>query len=61
MKKKVCKRCKMFTDATECPNCHGNQFTNNWKGRLFIVDVKQSGIAKKIGVEMDGEYAIKAR
>ena len=61
MKKKVCKRCKMFTDGSECPNCKGNQFTTNWKGRLFIVDAKQSNIAKKIGVETEGEYAIKAR
>ena len=58
-KKKACKRCKMFIDGDECPNCKTSQFVTNWKGRIYIINAKQSGIAKKIGSEADGEYAIK--
>lgn len=60
MKKKACKRCRMFVEGSECPSCKGNQFTTNWKGRLFILDA-ESGIAKRIGVTQAGEYAIKVR
>jgi len=58
-KKKACKRCKYFFEGNECPTCKTSQSVTNWKGRIFITDCKSSEIAKKIGVERDGEYAIK--
>jgi len=60
-KKKVCKKCKMFVDGHECPICHGQNFSTNWQGRLYIVDPNKSEIAEKIGLKVKGEYAIKAR
>ncbi len=59
MKKKACKKCKMFVEGTICPVCKGSQFSTNWKGRLHILDANKSGIAKKIGYTIVGEYAIK--
>lgn len=61
MKKKVCKRCKLFVDGDVCPVCKGNQFSINWQGRLNISDANKSMIAKKIGITAKGEYAIKVR
>jgi DNA-directed RNA polymerase subunit E" len=61
MKKKVCKKCKLFVEGTTCPVCKSNQFSTNWQGRLHILDSNKSNIAKKIGIEVKGEYAIKAR
>ncbi len=61
MKSKACKRCKMFVDGQECPNCKLNSFTTNWQGRLYIVDPVKSLVAEKIGVKAKGEYAIKVR
>jgi len=58
-KKKACKRCKMFIEGDECPTCKTSQFVTNWKGRISITDEKNSDIAKKIGAEKEGEYAIK--
>ena len=58
-KKKACKRCKLFVDGDECPVCKGNQFVQNWKGRITITNVAKSDIAKKVGMTADGEYAIK--
>ena len=58
-KKKACKRCKFFYEGEECPQCKTSQAVTNWKGRIHILDDKNSGIAKKIGVEVEGEYAIK--
>lgn len=60
-KKKVCTSCKMFVEEDVCPNCKGNQFSNNWQGRMFINNPEKSTIAKKIGITMRGEYAIKVK
>ena len=61
MAKKVCKKCKIFVEGNECPVCKSNQFSVNWQGRLHILDANKSSIAKKIGIAVKGEYAIKAR
>ena len=61
MKKKACRDCKIFVDGDVCPVCKGSTFSVNWQGRLAILDANKSIIAKKIGVTVKGEYAIKVR
>ena len=61
MKKKACKKCKLFVDGSECPICKGTDFSTNWQGRISILDPNKSSIAKKIGITVKGEYAIKLR
>ena len=59
--KKVCKKCKLFVEGPTCPICNSASFTDNWKGKLNILDANKSGIAQKIGIKQKGEYAIKVR
>lgn len=59
--KKVCKRCKLFVEGNECPLCHGNQFSESWKGRIVVLDAEKSEIAQKIDIKVKGEYTIKVR
>ena len=61
MKKKVCKQCKLFVEGDTCPVCKGNDFSTNWQGRIYVVDPNKSEIAKKIGITVKGEYALKVR
>ena len=61
MKKKVCKQCQLFVDGTSCPICKKSQFTTNWQGRVYVIDPKNSTIAKTMGLEAKGEYTIKAK
>jgi DNA-directed RNA polymerase subunit E" len=61
MKKKVCKKCKIFVDSETCPICKKNAFSTNWQGRIYFMDVTNSTIAKKINVDLKGEYAIKVK
>jgi RNA polymerase subunit RPABC4/transcription elongation factor Spt4 len=61
MKKKVCKKCKIFVDGETCPLCKRNAFSTNWQGRIYFMDVANSTIAKKISVDVKGEYAIKVK
>ena len=60
-KKKVCKKCKVFIEGEKCPICEGNQFTENWKGRIIVLNTKKSEIAKKSDIKKKGIYAIKTK
>ena len=59
MKKKACKKCRIFVEGKQCPICKGTQFTTNWKGRITILDEEKSDVAKRVGIKIKGEYAIK--
>jgi len=61
MKKKVCRNCKIFVETDVCPLCKKDSFSTQWQGRIHFVNAKESFIAKQMGVENDGEYAIKVR
>ena len=61
VKKKACKNCKIFVKGNECPICKTTDLTNSWKGRIIVLDVNKSEIAKKMGIKIKGEYAIKTR
>ncbi len=51
----------MFVEADECPTCQTSSFTQTWQGRLIITDPENSLIAKNVGIQKKGEYAIKVR
>lgn len=57
--KKACKKCKLIVEGNVCPICKGNQFSESIKGKLIILDPENSEIAKKLGITVKGEYAIK--
>ncbi len=61
MKKKACKKCKIFVDGNECPICKGNTFATTWQGRIHILDPVKSDIAERMDITVKGEYAIKVR
>ncbi|MDD5178441.1 MAG: DNA-directed RNA polymerase subunit E'' [Candidatus Nanoarchaeia archaeon] len=59
--RKVCRKCKLFVTGDKCPLCQSDEFTDNWQGRLNILDSSKSEIAKKLKINIKGEYAIKIR
>ncbi len=60
-KLKACKKCKLLTTEDHCKYHKNAQLTPSWQGRINIINAKESEIAKRMGVEHDGEYAIKIR
>jgi RNA polymerase subunit RPABC4/transcription elongation factor Spt4 len=62
VKREVCKRTKKFMDD---PNFKGHKAesgtTTSWQGRIYVVAPEKSDIAKIMGLEEQGEYAIKVR
>tara|TARA_Y100000310_G_scaffold209043_1_gene209672 strand:- start:1556 stop:1738 length:183 start_codon:yes stop_codon:yes gene_type:complete len=59
--KKACKKCKLIVDGPTCPICKGNQFSESWKGRVYISNPEKSEIAKNMELNAKGEYAIKTK
>lgn len=60
-KKKACKKCKMFVEGAQCPNCKGTSFSTVWQGRIQIIDPSKSRVAQEMKITEKGEYAIKVR
>lgn len=59
MARRVCRKCKVFVEKDKCPICGENQFADNWKGRITILNHEKSEIANKMGIKINGEYVIK--
>tara|TARA_Y100000310_G_scaffold22495_1_gene21595 strand:+ start:1953 stop:2141 length:189 start_codon:yes stop_codon:yes gene_type:complete len=60
-KRKTCKKCRHFYDGPQCPLCKSKETANNFQGRIFIADPEKSVIAKKININVKGEFALKVR
>lgn len=61
MKKKLCKRDRLFYTEDVCPRCHSNDLATSFQGKINVIDASKSAIAKKAGLNENGEYAIKCR
>ena len=60
-KAKACKKCRfIFEDGEKCPKCGSNSFTENWKGKIEIINPEQSEIAKQLKLAEKGIYTIKS-
>ena len=59
MKQKASKSTKALTTGNACPITNKTDLTENWKGKVIILDAEKSEIAKKMGFSVKGEYAIK--
>jgi len=60
-KAKACKKCRfIFEDGEKCPKCGSNSFTENWKGKIEIINLEQSEIAKQLKLAGKGIYTIKS-
>jgi DNA-directed RNA polymerase subunit E" len=61
MPEKVCKTCHRVVEGKICPVCKTSSFSTDWSGYVIILDPKRSEIAKKMGVDIKGKYALKVR
>lgn len=61
MKRKLCKRDKLFFVEDVCPRCHSLDLATSYQGRINMIDSSKSEVSKKAGYHENGEYAIKCR
>ena len=59
MAEKACKHCKSIFEGAQCPNCGGQETTDNFKGRLYILNPEESVIAKNLKIEKKGKFAVR--
>ncbi len=57
---KACKECSFITEEDVCPRCGGGT-SRDWQGYVIIVDHTKSEIAKKMGIDANGRYALRVR
>lgn len=57
---KACKNCSAITDEDKCPLC-GGETSKDWQGYVIIVDHPRSEIAKKMGLHVNGKFALRVR
>ncbi|MFN3804064.1 MAG: transcription elongation factor subunit Spt4 [Pyrobaculum sp.] len=57
---KACRHCKYIAprDARQCPNCGSEEFVDRWRGMIAVVDPARSCVAKRLGIEKPGVYAL---
>ncbi len=60
-KAKACKVCSKIYEGSKCPKCDSKEETENFKGRVHIINPEKSEIAQKLNLKEKGEYAIKTR
>jgi RNA polymerase subunit RPABC4/transcription elongation factor Spt4 len=62
IKEKACLNCKaIYSGATKCPNCGETPVTETIKGRIQVFDSKVSELAYNMGINGNGEFAIKVK
>jgi len=62
VKNKACKICNtIYETGDKCPKCDAQENTDNYKGRIVIINPEKSEIAGKINLKQKGNYAIKTR
>jgi len=54
----VCRNCRRFTSEKKCPVCSSADLSASWKGLVIITNPKDSEIAKTLGIEAPGKYAL---
>ena len=57
---KACKHCSFITEEDVCPLC-GNPTSKDWQGYVNIIDHSKSEIAKRMGINVNGKFALKVR
>jgi DNA-directed RNA polymerase subunit E" len=59
-KEKACRECRfLIEEGDKCPNCGSTNFTTFWRGYIIIIDSENSEIAKKMGIERNGKFALR--
>ena len=61
VKQKACKICNTIYEGDKCPKCESKESSENFKGRIVILNPEKSEIAKKMDRKDKGNFAIKTR
>jgi DNA-directed RNA polymerase subunit E" len=57
---KACKSCSLIGEEDKCTVC-GGATSREWQGYLVILDHTRSEIARKMGIQANGRFALRVR
>ncbi|MDD4307374.1 MAG: DNA-directed RNA polymerase subunit E [Thermoplasmata archaeon] len=57
---KACKACSLINEGDTCTAC-GGATSREWQGYIVILDHTRSEIARKMGIQANGKYALRVR
>jgi len=57
---KACKKCSTITEEDKCPLC-GGETSKEWQGYVVILDHSKSEIARRMGIHVNGKFALRVR
>jgi DNA-directed RNA polymerase subunit E" len=63
-KRLACRDCRRVIDIKDtevCPSCNSPSITDDWSGYVVILHPQQSDVAKIMGINEPGHYALKVR
>ena len=60
-KQKACKICNTIYEGEKCPKCDSRESTENFKGRIVLLNPEKSEIALKLKLKDKGNFAIKTK
>lgn len=56
---KVCRNCRLIiSQGNVCPICGQSKMTSKWSGYVVVLNAEKSDIAKKLGIKINGSYAL---
>ncbi len=48
----------IIAQGSVCPLCGQSNLTTKWNGQIVILNVEKSDAAKKLGIKVNGTYAL---
>ena len=60
-KQRACKICKTIHERETCPSCGSKEYSENFKGKIIVLNPEKSEIAQKLNIKGKGNFAIKNR
>ena len=61
VRERACRQCNRIFTEPQCPNCKSTNISTSYSGIVVIIRPDISHVAKKLGIENPGRYALKVR
>lgn len=58
-KERACRNCRAIVTGNKCENCGSTNLTSTFSGIIIMINPESSEIAKLLGIEKPGKYAIR--
>jgi DNA-directed RNA polymerase subunit E" len=61
MTEKACRQCHFISYKSICPNCKAANLSDDFSGKVVIIDPEDSAIARAMNINKKGHYALRVR